>query len=279
MVRLLTTFRLAAVLALLMGTASPAQAWKNGPPENKVSTNAADCQSPPYATHDWIADQAVNLLPREVRLWLTPFRRLLLIGTEAPDYEKIYGACGTPNRGYNDTGQGRHDLRFDDAGNVTRDIPAIRAEEEYQKAVAALKMGRGDHAAYYLGAAVHYIGDLAQYGHTIKGETHHRDFEAWAARLTPGPTGSLFDRFIYPEGGLVPRRAYDAVIRTGRYTWKGKPPVLPPEEMDRRYGPGSLNDAAFIAGIGHCLNKAANEAANMLYGFYKEVAEPVFSIP
>ena len=66
MVRLLITIRLAAVLALLMGTASPAQAWKNGPPENKVTTNAADCQSPPYATHDWIADQAVNLLPREV---------------------------------------------------------------------------------------------------------------------------------------------------------------------------------------------------------------------
>ena len=34
-------------------------------------------------------------------------------------------------------------------------------------------------------------------------------------------------------------------------------------------GPAALADTAFVASIGHCLNKAVNEAADMLFGFYK----------
>lgn len=258
----------AAVLILAALTAMPAQAWKNGPPNNKVTNSAADCLAPPYSTHDWIADHARALLPADARAWLDPHRVPMLIGTEAPDYAKIEAFCGAPNRGYNDTGQGRHDLRFDATGTVTRDLPAQRAQEEYEKAVQAYRAGRPDHAAYFLGAAMHYIGDLAQYGHTVKGEIHHADFEDWVGALTPSFAGGVFEKFIVADG-LEPRRADDAVLRTGRFTWTGTAPVLPPVDMDARFGPGALGDAAFVASVGHCLNRAVNEAADMLFGFYK----------
>jgi hypothetical protein len=266
--------RFLAVLLVVAIWALPAQAWKNGPPDNKVTNSAADCLAPPYSTHDWIADHARAMLPAAARAWLDPYRILMLIGTEAPDYAEIPRACGAPNQGYNDTGKGRHDLRFDAGGAVTRNLPARRAQEEYDKAVQAYRAGRPDHAAYYLGAAMHYIGDLAQYGHTVKGETHHADFEDWVGSLTPSfAGGGVFEKFIVADG-LAPRRADDAVLRTGRVTWTGAVPVLPPAEMDARFGPDAVSDAAFIASIGHCLNTAVNEAADMLFAFYDAVVRP-----
>ena len=262
-----------AAVALLVMLSGPALAWKNGPPDNKVTNSAADCLTPPYSTHDWIADQAREMLPPAARAWLTPHHALMLIGTEAPDYAKIRLQCGVPNQGYNDTGQGRHDLRFDDFGTVTFDLPAARAQEEYDKAVLAYRAGNPGHAAYYLGAAMHYIGDLAQYGHTIKGESHHAEVEDWAGRHTPSLTGGgMFEKFITPDG-LEPRRAYDAVIRTGLHTWGGRAPLLPPDEMDNRFSPDMAADDPFVISVGHSLNRAVNEAADMLFGFYETVVK------
>ena len=270
----MTTRPALIALCLILMAAGPAATWKNGPPDNKVTNSPGDCTAPPYSTHDWVADQARALLPAAARAWLDPHRTLMLIGTEAPDYAEIPLACGVPNRGYNDTGKGRHDLRFSTGGNVTRDLPARRAQEEYDQAVQAYRAGRPDHAAYFLGAAMHYIGDLAQYGHTVKGETHHADFEDWVGALTPSfAGGGVFEKFIVADG-LEPRRADDAVLRTGRFTWTGAAPVLPPAEMDARFGPGAMDDTAFIASIGHCLNTAVNEAADMLFGFYETVVGP-----
>ena len=268
---------LIAFLTLGFGMHGPAHAWKNGPPNNKVTNSAKDCVNPPYSTHDWVADQARALLPPAERAWLDPHRKLLLIGTEAPDYAKIRLACGVPHQGYNDTGGGKHDLRFDDFGNVTNDLPARRAQEEYDKAVIAYRSGRPDHAAFYLGAAAHYIGDLAQYGHTIAGETHHADFEEWVGSLTPSfAGGGVFEKFIH-AGGLLRRNAYDAVVDTGTFTHAGKVPVLAPAEMDRRFDPTASPDPVFIGSIGATLNKAVNETANMLHSFFQDVVMPTAS--
>ena len=254
---------LAATFLVLM--AVPTLAWKNGPPGNKVTNNEKDCKDPPYSTHDWIADHGRALLPAGERAWLEPHRKLLIIGTEAPDYNEIRLACGVPNRGYGDTGGGNHDLRFDDFGNITFDNPAYRAQQEYDKAVVAYRDGKHADAAYYLGAAAHYIGDLSQYGHTIKGEAHHADFEAWVGDLTPSfAGGGVFERFIQADG-LDPRSAYDAVIRTGKLTRYGKAPIIAPDDMDGRDSP-----AARVS-IGHTLNKAVNETADMLHNFYLTV--------
>lgn len=258
---------LAAVLFAI--TPPPALAWKNGPPGNKVTNSDEDCVNPPYSTHDWIADHARALLPAHERAWLDPYRTLLIIGTEAPDYDEIQLSCGVPNRGYNETGGGNHDLRFDDFENVTFDNPAYRAQQEYDKAVAAYRAGNDTDAAYYLGAAAHYIGDVSQYGHTMKGESYHAYFEIWVGDLTPSfAGGGVFEQFIQADG-LQPRSAYDAVIRTGKLTRYGQSPVIAPGELD-----DGSSGPAVRASIGHTLNKAVNETADMLHGFYVTVVKP-----
>ena len=262
---------------LLLFTTPPALAWKNGPPGNKITNRAAECGNPPYSTHDWIAEHGLALLPAAVRDWLTPHRVLLIIGTEAPDTTKINSFCSVPHGGYDDTGGGKHDLRFDDFGDVTRDLPATRAQEEYDKAVSAFRAGEGAAAAFYLGAAAHYIGDLSQYGHTISGEGHHADFELWVGAKTASFAGSgVYDKFIQPDG-LEARSAYDAVIRTGTFTRFGPRPVIAPHDLDDQFGDTQYRAAAVVS-VGHTLNKAVNETADMLYGFYQNVVKPMGSV-
>ena len=261
--------------ALALATAAqPAAAWKNGPPGNKVTNSTPDCLKPPYSTHDWIADHGRAMLPAAEREWLDRHRTLYLIGTEAPDYAKIVTYCGAPNRGYNDTGGGKHDLRFDIWGTVTRDTPAARAEQEYAKAAEAFRAGNPGHAAYYLGAAVHYIGDLSQYGHTISGEAHHADFELWVGAQTGSFVGGVFERYIKADG-LQPVSAYNAVVNTGRRTWNGSAQILKPDDMDSRFDPDAPADPKIVDSVGHSLNKSVNEPAHMLHGFYLAVVKPL----
>jgi len=256
-----------------LGWAPAADAWKNGPPDNKVTNSLDDCLEPPYATHDWVIDQAVSLLPETERQWLTDQRRFYLIGTEAPDYAKIMLACGVPHRGYNDTGRGRHDLRWASGFETpSRDTPARRAEEEYAKAVEAWKAGRADHAAFYLGAAAHYVGDLSQYGHNISGESHHKDFELWIATKTDGPRAAAFMAYIAADG-LQRRTAYDAVVATGRAVAEAGDGIIRPDDMDWLYGTDKKHSAAFHRSIGLSLNRSVNNLADVLHTFYIDVVK------
>ncbi|MEK9673005.1 MAG: zinc dependent phospholipase C family protein [Rhodospirillaceae bacterium] len=253
----------------------PAAAWENGPPNNKVTNTAEDCANPPYSTHDWIAEHALNLLPANERAWLEPHKRLLLIGTEAPDYNKIPLDCGVPNQGYDDNGKGRHDIRFDGKNPKVKpsDHPAQRAQDEVALAADAFRDGKYRHAAYFLGAAIHYIGDLAQYGHTIFGEKHHTDFELWVGGMTLSYSGGgVFEKFI-KAAPLEPKSAYDAVWDTGAFTYAGVPPVMKSLEIDRRFNPDRPNDPEIVASVGTTLNKAVNEAAAMLHDFYVTVVK------
>lgn len=258
------------VMAAVLIVAAPAAAWKNGPPHNKMTNNGADCLDPPYSTHDWIAEHALMLLPEAERRWIEPYRRLYRIGTEAPDFDLIHPACGTPNPGYRDTGKGRHDLRWsDDLARVTYDHPARRAQEEYDKAAEAFRAGRPGDAAYYLGAVAHYVGDLSQYGHTMKGERHHHDYEEWVGMLTPSFGAGPFVGFLAARP-LEPRGAYEAVIETGRVVARGGG-ILPPAEMDRLFDERDKVGAAYLESVGRSLNVSVNEMASVLHKFYRDV--------
>ena len=41
--------------------------WNNGQDGNTTTNTVKECSNPPYATHDWIADHALALLPQEER--------------------------------------------------------------------------------------------------------------------------------------------------------------------------------------------------------------------
>jgi hypothetical protein len=134
-------------------------AWNNGPSGTNL---ASECTSPPYATHDWIADHAVDLLPDAEKAWLLPHKTMYLLGTEAPDNDNIPVSCGAPNTGYDDRGSGHSvEWKSDLSDFVTdRDRAARRAQEEYNEALIAFVQGEPAHAAFYLGAMAHYIGDV-----------------------------------------------------------------------------------------------------------------------
>lgn len=91
-------------LYLILGFAIQSHdiAWGNGPQGNTQTNQANECSSPPYSTHDWIADKALSLLPEKERQWIEPHKTLYLLGTEAPDNDQIPEECNAPNTGYDD---------------------------------------------------------------------------------------------------------------------------------------------------------------------------------
>jgi hypothetical protein len=135
-----------AILLAAICVAVP-HAWNNGQTGNTSTTTQAGCSNPPYATHDWIADHALDLLPAAEKAWLVLHKNLYLIGTEAPDHKGIPASCGAPNIGYNDRTLG-HSMKWNTAvTEMTVDRPAVRAQEEYNKAGVAFVQGKPAHAA------------------------------------------------------------------------------------------------------------------------------------
>lgn len=196
--------RLGVSLVLLL--TSPALAWTNGQRGNANTDTTAECSNPPYATHDWVAEQALMLLPEVERDWLMSFKAVYLIGTEAPDFKHIPTTCQTPHRGYDDRSKGHSVQWASDDSHMVKDRAAQRAQEEYNKAVIAFSQGDRRAAAFYLGAMAHYIGDVSQYGHSIPSEAHHSDYERSVATRTATFDAGRLPEFHHPRlPGAAPR--------------------------------------------------------------------------
>ena len=255
-------------IALIFYSAS-AFAWKNGPSGNAATNEPGECTNPPYSTHDWIADHAMSLLPDQEKDWLAPNRAMYLIGTEAPDNSKISEACNAPHTGYNDRGQGHSVEWTADWSAMTNDRPAVRAQEEYDKAVAAYRAGNRSAAAFYLGAMAHYIGDVSAYPHSISFEIHHSPYEAWVQRRTRSFSAGHFENYIRLDR-LSRRTPYTAVKKISKATGKGKGKILGARRMDELY-PEKKNNQPFKNSVGHSLNTGVNNLADVLHTFYLNV--------
>lgn len=246
-------------------------AWSNGPSGNTGTNTAAECAAPPYATHDWIADHARALLPAAERAWLDPHQAIYLVGTEAPDNNGIAAACGTPHRGYDDRSQG-HSVEWDAAWSaMIVDRAAVRARQEYDKAVAAYQAGDPRAAAFYLGAMAHYIGDVSQYGHAVPWEppSTHSSYERWAATRTATFAAGHFESAIQPDN-LVSRTPYTAVKRISKATSRGQGAILSARAMELLQS--NRADPQFVTSVGASLNLGVNELADVLHTFYLNVA-------
>lgn len=249
---------------LLVPFALCTAAWSNGPAGNATTDRASECASPPYATHDWIADHALDFLPPGEGDWLRRHRAMYLLGTEAPDNDDIPDACGAPNNGYDDRRYG-HSVDWDDAHEVMHGTrAAARAQEEYDRAAEAIEQGDTVAAAFYLGAMAHYIGDVSQYGHTYPDEEHHSDYENWVKTRTDSPNEGVFESYLQADN-LIRRRPYTAVKRISRATSGGQGDILPAEEMDDLY---ETRPQRFVDSIGASLNLAVNELADVLHRFW-----------
>jgi hypothetical protein len=262
--------RRAALLTLLVPAF--AGAWSNDQPGNARTDLPEECDDPPYSTHDWIADRALGMLPVNEGAWLVPLRAIYLIGTEAPDNSSILTECDVPHSGYGDTGLGHSvDWNDDHTGWALRDTgelqdrAAVRAQEEYNKTIIAFEQGNHSEAAFYLGAMAHYVGDVSQYGHSGPGDDHHPDYESWVSSRSE-PDDDVFTGFLTatPLGRRTP---YTAVRRISKITSAGGGAILS-FAYEHRQG----NDE-YLASIGHSLNLAVNELADVPHTFFLNVVE------
>ncbi len=259
------------VLFLLVLRVESPEAWNNGQTGNTTTNTAAECDHPPYATHDWIPDHALALLPANEREWLEPHRTMYLLGTEAPDNRLIPAACGAPNTGYDDRSKG-HSVEWDAKfTKMVKDRAAVRAQEEYDKAAAAFRDGNPSAAAYYLGAMAHYIGDASQYGHAVTFETkqHHSAYESFVAKLTASFDGGTFESHL--NGGALQRRTpHEAVERISRMVAKGDGKILSARRMEALY---TKKGPAYMDSIGAALNVGVAFLADVLHTFFLDVVQ------
>ena len=259
---------------IALGMTSTVVAWNNGPKGNTATNSKAECFSIPYGTHDWIADHAVDLLPQFQKNWMLAHRAVYLLGTEAPDHKLLPLSCGIPHRGYDDRSQD-HSVEWNaTATRMINDRAAVRAQQEFSKAVIAFEQGKHAHSVFYLGAMAHYIGDCAQYGHNYRAEKNHGNYEAWAAALTSSILASTFKHYIDPDT-LVRRTAYTATRRVSHAVFVGRGDILPAPKMDLLFAPESPEflTPEFLNSVGESLNLAVNELADVLHTFFVNVSD------
>jgi len=95
------------------------------------------------------------------------------------------------------------------------DAAAVRAREEYAKAVVAFNAGNKTEAAKRLGVMAHYISDMAVFGHVMGESTawgteiHHSDYEDYVDARTNSYQDD-FSSFLAFDGNLTPTMPYDA---------------------------------------------------------------------
>ena len=137
------------------------------------------------------------------------------------------------------------------------------------KAVIAFEQGQPAHAAFYLGAMAHYLGDCSQYGHNYPHEQNHGNYEAWTATQTSSLTAPAFRDFIELDS-LVHRTAYTATRRVSRIVFLGQGDILPAAKMDALF---SKKPPEFVQSVGRSLNAGVNELADVLHTFVLNVTE------
>lgn len=253
------------LLFVLCGWVSLAATWNNGPAGNaSTGPGDPDCLEIPYSTHDWIADHARAMLPSQERAWIDEHIRLFLLGTEAPDNDRIPDACGAPGNGYDDRLRG-HSVEWDeDFSGMIKDRAAFRAKDEFLNAEDSLRQGKVADAAYFLGAMAHYIGDLSQYGHTVSFEKNHSNYEGLIARRTGSFQAGNFESHILPDG-LEERDPYDAARDLSLLIVQGGGDIRSARWMDDNYG---NREEEFWRSVGASLNAGVNYLADVLHTFY-----------
>jgi hypothetical protein len=246
---------LTALLIVSLGAVA-VSGWSNG-------GYSADPANPDYGTHDWIAEHALDWLPQQEKQFLLDNKASYLYGTELPDNNQAPDGIG-------DTG--KHHVYYTATGSVQDDAAAVRAREEYTKAVDFYKAGNQKEAAKRLGVMAHYIGDMAVFGHVMGAstawgtETHHSDYEDYVQARTNSYVDD-FNSFLVFDGNLQGISAYDAALTLANDTTFDLNGDLTCVWMDQHY---NWNDATFKNRSGESLNLAVNAVADVLHTFSAE---------
>lgn len=263
---------LTSLLVTLTLTAS-GFGWGNG----GKSTSLSHVQ---FAMHDWIALEAFRLAKGDADLdFIQNNLNAFFIGTEAPDLGALPSLhAGT---GYRDAIH-CHCILFDASEKLTKDWAGKRAQEEFDKAKAALAKGKLKLAAFYAGAMAHYVGDLSQFMHIMGAESHwgsedqtlrHRYEEVADRDLNlHARTSLIFESFIDKKsmGGTT---AHDIAIALAKFVDTGGGGTQTPGEMYKTWKAlvkaGKANDPSkwpqeFMDQSGKNIDESTNAVAKLL---------------
>jgi uncharacterized protein YvpB len=231
--------------------------WSNG-------GYSDDPSNPKYGTHDWIAQHALDWLPLKEKRFILNYIANYLYGTELPD------RGGVPD-GIGDTV--KHHVYYFANGSLQDDAAAVRAQEEYVKAVNLFKVGNLANATKRLGIMTHYISDLAVFAHVMGNKTewgnatHHNAYEDYVN----GRTNSYedeFNAFLVFDGALSQIPAYNASLTLALDTTFDADGGFTCVWMEEHY---NWSDPTFRNRCGESLNLAVNLIADVLHTFYLEM--------
>jgi hypothetical protein len=250
-VRVILIVILLGMLFLLLSI-KPVLGWSNG-------GYSDDPLNPDYGTHDWIAQHALDWLPTDEKQYIVDNLATYLYGTELPDN----ATCGI-----GDTA--KHHVYFYAIGSLQDDASAVRAFDEFQKALNFLKSNDYVNAAKGAGIMSHYIVDVAVFGHVMGkttnwgDETHHEDYENYVnARTTT--YSSSFNSYLHFEGTLTVISPYDATKNLAYDTTFDVDGDLTCVWMDTNY---NWSNPTFSNRAGESLNLAVNYLADVLHSLY-----------
>jgi hypothetical protein len=250
-----------ALVAILTNLKMPsAFCWSNG-------GYSADPFNPDYGTHDWIVQHALDWLPTAEKQYILDNLAAFLYGTELPDRPSSSGGIGDTTN---------HHIYFHSDGTLQDDASAVRAQEEYENAVEFANGGDLASAVKRLGAVVHYICDVAVFGHVMGSstdwgsETHHSDYENHVNAET-GTYTSEFDVYLVFDGALSIESTYHAAIQLANDTTFDPNGDLTALWMDQNC---DWTNAAFKDRAGESLSLAANAVADILHTFYVDHVIP-----
>jgi len=264
MVSLLTL----AVSSSSIGVFQLAAAWSNG----RYSLNSSDIG---YGTHDWMAEHALDMLPSNESGWLAANKNVFLLGTEAPENANITFGY---KAGYGDIQTHHNYYSGPFPKDCTDDSASVRAEEEYQKALACLRNSSYELAAWYAGAMSHYISDMGSWPHVINNATpnHAREYEELLGLATdvyaedPGYVNIEKDRSAVSVG-----TAYGETLWLGIGTYSDgggwhSQGQFSAASMDSQFREdwSSMDDMPqmYRMRIGYCVEASVLAVANTLHG-------------
>jgi len=250
-----TTTILAVITALILtGTIPKAQAWGNG-------GYSDDPEYPDYGTHDWIAQRALDWLPAKEKEYLTDNLAIYIYGTELPDNRDAPDGIGDTTK---------HHVYYYSDGSLQDDVAADRAQEEYLLALTYLIEEDHPNAAKRAGVMVHYISDLAVFGHVMGSgtdwgaEDRHSEFESYIGRRTESYDDE-YEAYISFDGTLDNITAYNATLELAYDTTFDPDGSLGCVWMDQNY---DWNDPAYQDRTKESVNLAVNYVADVLHTLY-----------
>lgn len=188
--RIFLTFSMMALVCISLAPSS-VFSWKQ--------RTSSDINRPYFTTHQWLANESLNLSPSSSRVqWITNNLLDFWHGVEAPYNSAVTDSYAVTAEDYGDIND--LVLYLDVTGtSVTNGSLADRAKDEYDNLVVELAKDEMDEAlaAFYAGAMTHYVSQAGVWGaiwdETLWGTLPDANWTSFENQIEAGLNATYFD--------------------------------------------------------------------------------------